>query len=204
MASIGKLQKGLKGGGFESALRGIATPQDADLFNFNATEEAINDYLYKVIARLQESLKKNDSVVRGVLSQSLEPILVSTTNGKVHMAIQYEDYGVGLDEGTKPEGYTKENMAKTYPDILQWVKNKKSLQDISSNQKKKMSFAFLVSRKILRKGTTGNHWLSDVIGDNGDKLSNELSQVLSAVFAKDIEVSVTKQSQKMLNGNNRK
>lgn len=192
-----------KGGGLKSAIQSLSQDKDASLYDFTQTEKAIADYLYTVINRLKKSLKEKDNIARGTLEQSIDPTEISSVGGKYIVAIKYEDYGVGVDEGTKPNGWSKEAQGKMMPSIYRWMSNKQSLRSIATDNRRKYSFVYNVTRSILRKGTKGSGWLSDVIGQKGEILEAELSKVLSSVLGRDIEIIVTKQAQSMLNGSNR-
>lgn len=197
---IGKLPKGWKKGGLSSALSGIGT-KDAD-FGFDETEAAIVDYLNNVIAKLRASLESHDNIASRTLEQSIALENLVLAGSRYEVAISYEGYGVEVDEGRKPQGYSKENRAKLMPKIYRWINNKESLHSIAGDKKHQLSLAYAISTKILKKGTKGSKWLTSVVGKNGEKLSSELTAAISSALGRDVSVIVTKQAQDSLNGNN--
>ena len=88
----------------------------------------------------------------GKLKASIAPLPTITANGVLKIRIELEDYWKDVDQGTKPKGATKENIAKMLPDIMKWISNKPSVQRLSK-VKKRETLAYLITRAILRKGT---------------------------------------------------
>lgn len=88
----------------------------------------------------------------GKLKASIAPLPTIAANGVLKIRVELEDYWKDVDEGTKPKGATKENIAKMLPDIMKWISNKPSVQRLSK-VKKRETLAYLITRAILRKGT---------------------------------------------------
>lgn len=193
--SIGKYKGGLK-----SSFKRLSKdrPMGMDMVN---TEDALAEYIYNLIVRLQASLKEKGNDASMTLSQSFDPLPIEFKDNKYLIELKYEGYGPAVDEGRKPEGYSKEKRAKMVPKIYQWIQNKESLHSLAQGKKQQYSLAYAITTKILKKGTKGSKWLTDVIGKDAKKLEAEMSSVISLVLGKDVEVQVTKQAQDMLNGN---
>lgn len=88
----------------------------------------------------------------GRLKASIAPLPTITENGVLKIRIELENYWKDVDEGTKPKGDTKENIAKMLPQIMNWISNKPSVQQLSK-VKKRETLAYLITRAILKKGT---------------------------------------------------
>ncbi len=107
-----------------------------------------------------------------------------TSNGVLKLRIELEDYWRDVDEGTKPKGATKENIAKLLPDIVRWIGKKPSVQ--LSKIKKRETLAYLITRAILKKGTIKR------FGYKGSKfLSSELPGFKENII-KVLEQQITK------------
>lgn len=187
-------------GGLSNAFKSISTSKaDANLFDFDDVDAAIIDYLSTIVAKLQDSLIEEGNIASGTLQQSIDLTDIEAMNGKYTIAIKYEDYGTEVDEGRKAVGYTIEKRKELQPKIYRWIQNKESLHSIAGDKKKQVSLSYAIATKILKKGTKGSKWLTEVIGKNGITLSNELAQVIEALIGRRVEVNVTKEAQNMLN-----
>lgn len=173
-----------------------------DVIQLEGVDLEIAKYFEEIIQKLKDSLEKKGNNATEALSQSINPLPIKQTINGYEIELKYEDYGDVVDKGRKPSGFSKEKVGKLYMPIFRWVQIKPGLRDLAD--KKKKSFAYFTARKILIKGTKGSRWLTDVIGENGSKLEQELTQKLSSILGRGVEVTVTKQAQDMLNGNNSK
>jgi hypothetical protein len=124
--------------------------KDIDAFEFGKVED-IDIALQAFIQKVQRNLDENDLNASSQLRQSINDLPTISSNGVLRLRIELEDYWRDVDEGTKPKGVTKENIAKLLPDIVKWIQRKPSVQ--LSKIKKRETLAYLITRAILRKGT---------------------------------------------------
>jgi len=157
--------------------------KDIDDFEFGKSED-IDVVIQQFIDRCRQNLEENDLNASQVLSQSIKSLPRVTSNGVLKLRIELEDYWRDVDEGTKPKGATKENIAKLLPDIVRWIGKKPSVQ--LSKIKKRETLAYLITRAILKKGTIKR------FGYKGSKfLSSELPGFKENII-KVLEQQITK------------
>jgi len=104
------------------------------------------------IKKVKDNLEKKKLVASEKLKSSIQPLPIQIEPGLIRISIELEDYWKKVEEGTKPLGYTKENLKKLRPDIETWIKNKPSLQaKVKAEDRKSLSYA--IATNILKKGT---------------------------------------------------
>jgi hypothetical protein len=129
----------------------------------NSFDKRINDFehltyneidvvIQQFIGDVKQNLETNDLNASGQLSASIVPLPTITSAGVVKIRIELNDYWKDIDEGTKPKGATKDNIAKMLPQIMKWIANKPSVQQLSK-VKKRETLAYLITKAILKKGT---------------------------------------------------
>lgn len=106
----------------------------------------------KFIVDVRNNIETMGLDASGKLMASIAPMPTITENGVIKIRIAIEDYWKDVDEGTKPKGFSKENMATLLPKIQDWIKNKPSVQRLSK-MRKRDTLAYLITRSILKKGT---------------------------------------------------
>jgi hypothetical protein len=112
--------------------------------------EAINDFLKKS----RDNLIKYKLDASGNLFQSIKVLPIGkTVDGVTNVKIEAEDYFESVEEGTKPQGYTKENRKKLQPKILEWIGYKPELQTLAGSKEKERSLSYAITTNILKKGT---------------------------------------------------
>jgi len=117
----------------------------------NPKPEDIDIIFQQFMGNVVRNIYEMDLDASGSLASSLESLPIETTNGVMKFRVKINDYWRDVDEGTKPKGATKENIAKLLPDIVKWIGSKPSVQ--LSKIKKRETLAYLITRAILKKGT---------------------------------------------------
>jgi hypothetical protein len=116
------------------------------------SKDEIDIVLSKFIKKVKNNLKKDGSNASGKLSASIKPLPAKTREGIITYMIEMEDYWKKVDEGSKPIGFSKENLKELQPKIFKWIQNKPQLQEqVEANKRKSLSYA--IATNILKKGT---------------------------------------------------
>jgi hypothetical protein len=197
------INKASKYKGSISALENIKKKQP-DYLSFTNTLDVLVRAVGSVMVEMQDSLVKKKSNATGSLSQSIIAKPNEATKERISVQIFYNKYGDELDKGRKAEGFTKENEKKLQPNIYRWIISpgkQKAFGTWGTEKKKARSLSYIIAKRILEKGTKGNKWLTDVIGENNDKLNKFISSEISKALKKDVEV-VIKNEVENINGNN--
>lgn len=111
--------------------------------------EKVNDFL----KRVKNNLEKYKFNASENLSQSLRALPIKRNQNIVTVSIEIEDYWEDLENGTQPQGYSKENRKKLQPKILEWISYKPELQSIAGDKKGQRSLSYAIATNILKKGT---------------------------------------------------
>ena len=117
------------------------------------------------------------------------------------------DVGNYLNKGTKRAKTMFPPNSMLYA-LYTWG-NAKGIFETASGKKKQMSLAYGMARSILQKGIVkrfrgGSHWKDEAIGENNEKLIKRLTDKISGVLGRSVEITVTNEANKMLNGSNSK
>jgi hypothetical protein len=185
------------------ALKDIAKKQE-DLLPFTNLFDTLARSVAAVIAELQDSLKEKKANATGSLSQSILATPDEQTRDRVSININYNAYGNDADKGRKAEGFSKDKRNKLQPNIYKWVISPGKAQafsSVASNKQQARSLSYAIATNILKKGTKGNKWLTDVTGKNNERLNKFISQEISKALGKDMQFFITTETDK-LNGNN--
>lgn len=185
------------------ALKDIAKKQE-DLLPFTNLFDSLARSVAAVIAELQDSLKEKKANATGSLSQSILATPDEQTRDRVSININYNAYGNDADKGRKAEGFSKDKRNKLQPNIYKWVISPGKAQafsSVASNKQQARSLSYAIATNILKKGTKGNNWLTDVVGKNNDRLNKFISQEISKALGKDVSVLI-KNEVENINGNN--
>ncbi len=132
------------------------------------------------IRRMQQKLAQEGSNNSGALRQSLGQNFndaVDEKGGIISGLISAVDYWYYVDEGRKPgkyPPYTNEREG-----ILHWVLTKIPKRPDITDQ----SLAFLIARKIAKKGTKPTYFASDVLTEQA---INELNEEIAETLLQDI------------------
>jgi hypothetical protein len=168
--------------------------------------DAVGQSFDDLIKRLKLNIKNakhGDDENHSTLLQSVEA-LPKFLGSRLIIEVQFEDYGLKVDQGTPAEGYSKEKLRKLQPKILQWINNRPSLQRmaITMQQRKKMSslprakqaLSYAIATNVLKKGTIkrfgykGSHWFSREITLGGNKWEDKLRKKIEKALGMDVIV----------------
>lgn len=147
------------------------------------TSNEIDVVIQQFIGDVKMNLQNNDLNASGQLSASIHPLPTITANGVAKIRIELNEYWKDIDEGTKPKGVTKENVARLLPRIKEWIGNKESVQRLS-NIKKRDTLAYLITKAILKRGTIkkfgykGSKFLSSELPGFKENLAKVIQQQL--------------------------
>lgn len=153
----------------------------------------INDFAVKLVNDLRKSLKEKKVTYGGGQESRLGASIkynITYPKNDLKLDISMNDYWKFVDKGrgTGPDDIKTVKKA-IYPRILPWVKKKGIARPFA--QEKKMPFdraaktlAFLISRKISKKGYKGNYFFTEVINDGRQEI---LAQQIRQQYGKEIK-----------------
>lgn len=150
----------------------------------NSLPEALNQLGQQFVDSLRQELDSKRINAGGNLSRSVRYEIVGEGD-EIGLALFWDDYGDIVDEGRGRS--TKGGPNQTWRDkIIQWMNRKPGFaprQQITKEQ-----LAFLITRKINRKGYKAKPWiqpaLDRVINQDfqelfGDAIANEIEKILN-------------------------
>lgn len=184
------------------ALKDIAKKQE--YLPFTNLFDTLARSVAAVIAELQDSLVNKKANATGSLSQSILATPGTSTREEASIVISYNAYGNEADQGRKAVGFSKDKRNKLQKSIYRWVISpgkSQAFSSVASDKKQARSLSYAIATNILKKGTNGNKWLSDVVGKNNEKLNKFISQEISKALGKDVSILI-KNEVENLNGNN--
>tara|TARA_R110000803_G_scaffold114255_1_gene182709 strand:+ start:70 stop:588 length:519 start_codon:yes stop_codon:yes gene_type:complete len=156
----------------------------------SSISQVLEDFGNEVLDKLKSNLERDRAIASGALYQKMDfsaKIMGSTFEFVLDMGV---DYWKAVDEG---RGATKKAGGDLYGAILKWVNIKatfggfQSVQNISDKQVQR-GLAYVIARKIHKKGTKGNMFYSSVVTEQRlDKLKKDLSTAVSG----DIQAVIT-------------
>lgn len=117
--------------------------------NKDPVVKAIDTWIKKV----KQNLIDNDLRASERLLQSIATDEIRYTGSAIQIDISIEDYWKEVEEGTKPKGFTKENLKKLQPKIRLWISEKPTLQAIAGDKANQRSLSYAIATNILKKGT---------------------------------------------------
>ena len=147
------------------------------LIKFTNLQKVLAEYGNSVRNGYQDSLIRNNRMASGELMNSVE--FKVTRDGNTYMvSLLLEDYWTYVENGTPPHW-------PPVSKILEWVKIKPVIPQPDNNGRipSPKSLAFLISRKISRKGTKGTHDLKNTL----QSLNREYSAKIREAAIKDIQ-----------------
>ncbi|MCM1503391.1 MAG: hypothetical protein NC115_12125 [Bacteroidales bacterium] len=147
------------------------------LINWANLRAVLQEYGQAVRNGYQDSLIRNNRLASGELLNSVE--FKVTENGNTFTVfLTLEDYWEYVEYDTKPHWPP---LSK----ILEWIKIKPVIPRPDKNGRipSPKSLAFLIGRKISRKGTKGSHDLEKTL----KSLNREYALKIRAAIMKDIE-----------------
>ena len=140
--------------------------------------QVLEDFGNEVLGKLKGNLERDRAIASGALYQKMNfsaTIMGSTFHFVLDMGV---DYWEAVDKG---RGATKKAGGDLYGAILKWVNTKatfggfQGVQNISDKQVQR-GLAYVIARKIHKKGTKGNLFYSSVVTEQRlEKLKKDLS-----------------------------
>ena len=151
------------------------------LISFDNLLTALDEYRAAVMNLYQEKLRLEDHIATGDLINHMTYHIVNG-NQAIEVDLQLEDYWKYVENDTRPHW-------PPIDAILKWVKVKKILPSKTYDGKlpTEKQLAYLISRKISEKGTTGTHDLRDAM----QAVNIQFEQRIGDAVAKDIEGALT-------------
>ena len=162
----------------------------------SSISKVLDDFGNDVLGKLKNNLERDRAIASGALYQKMN--FTSTIMGtEFHFVLDMGvDYWEAVDKG---RGATKKPGGDLFGAILKWVNVKatfggfQGVQNISDKQVQR-GLAYVIARKIHKKGTKGNMFYSNVITDQRlDKLKKDLSAAASG----DMKTVITQSFKKL-------
>ena len=154
-------------------------------FTYRKTVKALNNSMELIAKSLKSRLEENFSDASGDLGNSIT-VSAKKSNNSLEVNISMLDYWEALDKGRKPGKQPPINKIKewlTYPN----PRAKLGLEGVSNvNIAEVNSLAFLIARKIGKKGTKGNNFASDVF--DSKKVTVDLPNAIADAVFEDLNV----------------
>jgi hypothetical protein len=151
---------------------------EAIITKHSSIAQVLDDFGNEVLGKLKGNLERDRAIASGALYQKMDfsaTIMGSTFQFVLDMGV---DYWKAVDKGRGP---TKKAGGDLYGAILKWVNVKatfggfQGVQNISDKQVQR-GLAYVIARKIHKKGSKGNMFYSNVVTDQRlDKLKKDLS-----------------------------
>lgn len=123
---------------------------NADIANSEPIELIVNQFIQKVKDNLERfghnTSKTLQSSIIGLPTKQI-------SSGVWRVSVEAESYWKDVDEGTKPQGYSKEARNKLQAKIYYWILEKPQLMSIAKNNNIRRSLSYAIATNILKKGT---------------------------------------------------
>lgn len=151
---------------------------------FKGMDAILRTYAGLIATRTAENLRAENKIASGTLEESIETKL-RTGGFQIVMA----DYWEYVDEGRKAGKFpplSKIEEWLRFPNVRDRIRFGAS--DKAFGDKERKQLAFLIGRKIARKGIKGSKFFSKVIESD---LIDELAEALTVALADDIANSIT-------------
>jgi hypothetical protein len=154
-------------------------------FTYRKTVKALNNSMELIAKSLKSRLEENFADASGDLGKSIT-VSAKKSNNLLEVNISMLDYWEALDKGRKPGKQPPINKIKewlTYPN----PRAKLGLEGVSNvNIAEVNSLAFLIARKIGKKGTKGNNFASDVF--DSKKVTVDLPNAIADAVFEDLNI----------------
>jgi hypothetical protein len=175
-------------------------------------KDLLNEFGDKLLNDLRKSLKdkQRDRALISNLDRSIDPSTKFADGGLV-FTLKMNDYWDAVNSGRSPTSGSGDGALKR--NLIRWVKTRKLKVVISKrreskakslkDKKEKKAYkqetfdqavervAYLVARKIHKKGYEGNHFFDEVIKDGRiDKLKEDIAKLINTEVTIDIQQAV--------------
>lgn len=165
---------------FDRLIKSFDNISDLDYLD-NPIDNAVRTFIDK----LKSQLEKDGTEASGQLSASIRPLPILQGQGVLKIRIELEDYWKDINDGTKPKGFTKENRKKLQPEIMRWIANKPSLQQLAGSKEKQRSLSYAIATNILKKGTIKRFGYKGTgfVTNNLDKFKQDIIKQLEEAYS---------------------
>ena len=146
----------------------------ADTITFHNVLAVLRDYAAEVRNLYQDNLIRHDRIASGGLLNSAE-CRVNIGDRSYEVVMTLEDYWRYVEEDTRPHWPPVDA-------ILRWIQIKPVIPrpDAAGRIPTPRQLAYLIGRKIARKGTEGSHDLADAVEEMNRRYADRLSEALGA------------------------
>jgi hypothetical protein len=153
---------------------------------FTNTSAALRQTGGLIVQRLSQGLQQDNSIASGELDKSIN-FNIKSTQKKIVLDITMLDYWGAVDGGRKAGKQPPIDKIKEWLSI-QNVRDKIRFgqNDSAFSESEKNSLAFLIARKIGRKGTKGNNFATNVF--TSSLITKELPEVILNAVAEDADL----------------
>jgi hypothetical protein len=180
----------------------------------NGIKDLLNEFGDKLLNDLRKSLKskQRDKALISNLDRSINPS-TKFASGSLFFTLEMNDYWDAVNSGRSPTTNSGDGSLKRK--LIRWVKTRKLKVEIAKrrevkakslkNKKIKKAYkqetfdqavervAYLVARKIHKKGYEGNHFYDEVIKDGRiDKLKEDIAKLVNTEIIIDIQQTTKK------------
>lgn len=161
---------------------------------FDKLVDTLNGFRKAYTNALGKSIKDNDLVATGRLGTSVslpKQPKVKVFGSIYQMQITMEDYGLDLDEGTRPQGKRPNNFtfADNYKDIYDWLKIPTVRDKIGGfqgnadtekwSESKHRGLAFVISRNLANYGMRPRNWIDPYTEPINRAVPSEIEEAIA-------------------------
>jgi len=161
---------------------------------FDKLVDTLNGFRKAYTNALGKSIKDNNLVATGRLATSVslpKQPKVKVFGSIYKMAITMEDYGLDLDEGTRPQGKRPNNFtfADNYKDIYDWLSIPTVRDKIGGfqgnadtekwSESKHRGLAFVISRNLANYGMRPRNWIDPYTEPINIAVSSEIEEAIA-------------------------
>ena len=150
--------------------------------------QVLEDFGNEVLKKFQSNLKKDKAIASGELYQSMN-FSAKIMGNKFHFVLDMgQDYWEAVDKGRKP------GKQPPLDNIIKWVNTKATFGGFSdvkniSSRAVQRGLAYVIARKIGKRGSRGNSFYSKVITD---KRLKQLQRDLATAGGKELQQIIKK------------
>lgn len=164
-----------------------------DSFESQNIDDVFVSYRSVLVSALQNSLREVDRISSAKLYQSIE-VDIERFGRKITFELKMEDYWKFVDEGRKAGGKMPPidailkfiNFRRIKPINTKKIKGDRKTKKIKKD-KANRQLAYLIARKIQKKGIKPTNFYSDVVNDT---FKEKFREDISKAFKDDVLISV--------------
>jgi hypothetical protein len=151
-----------------------------------AVAEAVRFYGGLIVNRLVDGLQQSEQSASGNLEESIGFTISNNGANRLTLDIELADYYKFVDEGRKAGKWPPRSKILTWltmPNVLDRLGVRGQLPI-----KEHESLAYLISRKIAREGTKGNHFFTNVVEKSG--IIDEMAEAIGTAAVDDFSAMI--------------